>query len=378
MIYLDYNATTPCDQRVVAAMLPFFTEKFGNASTKIHRYGWIADQAVEQARKEVADLIHADPSEIIFTSGATESCNLAIKGVFEKYKTKGNHIITCQTEHYAVLDTCRNLENKGAVVTYLSVDENGLIDLKELENAIQESTILIAVMYGNNETGVIQPIAGIAEIAKARKVLFFTDATQAVGKTEVDVIKGGIDLMALSAHKIYGPKGVGALYVRRKNPRVPLTEQMNGGGQERGMRSGTLNVPGIVGLGKACSILQESGKEEQERLKDFQTEIEQFFIAENNALINGGKANRLPNVSNISFEEVASQRLIAALNHEFAFSLGSACTSAAQGPSHVLTAMGLMPKIIQGSLRISMGRFTTEKEIQEVKRKFSKAVRELK
>lgn len=378
MIYLDYNATTPCDDRVLAEMLPYFTEKFGNASAKIHRYGWVANQAVEDARIQIATLINADPSEIIFTSGATESCNLATKGVFERYKTKGNHIITCATEHHAVLDSCKHLENLGASITYLSVDNSGLIDLKKLEDAIQDNTILIAIMYGNNETGVIQDIEKIGAIAKAKKVLFFTDATQAIGKTKVDVIHDGIDLLALSAHKIYGPKGVGALFVRRKNPRVALIAQMDGGGQEKNWRSGTYNVTGIVGMGKACHIYLKEGKEEQNRLKKLQYEIEQFFIEDNAAIINGAKSKRLPNVSNIAFEGIDAQRLITNLNNEFAFSLGSACTSATDGPSHVLTAMGLSNTIIKGSIRISIGRMTTSAEIQELKKKFSAAIGNLK
>lgn len=378
MIYLDYNATTPCDERVLAEMLPYFTEKFGNASAKIHRYGWVANQAVEDARLQVATLINADPSEIIFTSGATESCNLAIKGVFERYKTKGNHIITCATEHHAVLDSCKHLEDIGAYITYLGVDNNGLIDLEEMENAIQENTILIAIMFGNNETGVIQEIEKIATIAKERKVLFFTDATQAIGKTKVDVMMDGIDLLAMSAHKIYGPKGIGALFVRRKNPRVSLIAQMDGGGQEKGRRSGTYNVPGIVGMGKACQIYLEEGKEEPNRLSKFQQEIEEFFVKDDAAVINGVKSKRLSNVSSIAFDGIDAQRLITNLNNEFAFSLGSACTSAVEGPSHVLTAMGLSNTIIKGSIRISIGRMTTSFEIKEIKKKFSAAVRKLK
>ena len=378
MIYLDYNATTPCDPRVLSEMLPYFTEKFGNASAKIHRFGWVANQAVENARQLVASLINADSSEIIFTSGATESCNLAIKGVFERYASKGNHIITCSTEHHAVLDSCKSLEQKGARVTYLKVDENGLINLSELENAIQSNTILIAIMYANNETGVIQEVQKISAIAKQKKVLFFTDATQAVGKTDVDVIADEIDLLALSAHKIYGPKGVGALYVRRRNPRVSLTAQIDGGGQEKGIRSGTYNVPGIVGMGKACQILIDEAVDEQNRYRIYQHEMEQFFIKENDAIINGAKSKRTSNVSNISFEGIDAQRLVAKLNNEFAFSLGSACTSAVQGPSPVLTAMGLASTIIKGSIRISIGRNTTSSEIIELKKQFSEAVRSLK
>ena len=265
-IYLDNNATTPMDPRVLEAMTPYFLEHYGNAASRNHPFGWEAEEAVDYARGQVAKLIGADPKEIIFTSGATEADNLAIKGVFEMYASKGNHIITATTEHKAVLDTCKHIEKLGGEVTYLPVNAEGLIDLNELEAAIKPTTILVAIMYANNEIGTIQPVKEISAIAKKKGVLFFTDATQAVGKIPVDVIKDGIDLMSFSAHKMYGPKGVGALYVRRKNPRVKVTAQIDGGGHERGMRSGTLNVPGIVGFGKACELCQLEMEEETKRL----------------------------------------------------------------------------------------------------------------
>ena len=378
MIYLDYNATTPCDPEVLQAMLPYFTEKFGNAGSKTHTFGWKADEAVEQARRQVADLINAVPQELVFTSGATESCNLAIKGVYETYARKGrNHIITCRTEHNAVLDTCKNLEGKGAEVTYLEVDKDGLIDTGTLAGAITERTALIVIMYANNETGVLQPVQDIGAIAKKHKVLFFTDATQAVGKISVDVLEDQVDLLALSAHKIYGPKGVGALYCRRRNPRVQLTEQNNGGGQERGLRSGTLNVPGIVGFGKACSILKEKRVQEEKKLRFLRDTLEQSFLKESFIFVNGGHAKRLPNVSNVAFEGVRAPSLVSALNHQFAFSLGSACTAAVQRPSHVLKAMGLPESRINASVRISIGRFTEEKDIKMTETAFIKAAKYL-
>lgn len=378
MIYLDYNATTPCDPAVLHAMLPYFSEKFGNAGSRSHAYGWVADEAIEHARKQVADLIHATPHEIIFTSGATESCNLAIKGVFEKYVQKGKHIITAVTEHHAVLDTCKALERIGAEVTYLPVNEQGLIDLPELEAAIRPDTVLIGLMYANNETGVLQSVAEIGKVAKRHQVLFFTDATQALGKVPVDVIADDIDLMAISAHKIYGPKGIGALYVRRKGPRVSLAGQIDGGGQEHGLRSGTLNVPGIVGFGRACMLMQEEMESEPARIKKMRDELEHVFLTEKDSYINGAGTTRLPNVLNIAFEGVQAARLLKELNHQFAFSLGSACTSAIQGPSHVLMGMGFSEERISGSLRISLGRFNTSGELREVMHVFPAAVKRLK
>jgi cysteine desulfurase len=374
MIYLDYNATTPCDPAVVEAMLPYFTQKFGNAASRTHPYGWIADEAVEQARKQVAELINAAPQEVVFTSGSTEGCNLALKGAFEMYTTKGKHIITCATEHKAVLDTCRHLERQGAEITYLNVDPDGLINPETLQKAIRPDTILIAVMYANNETGVIQPVKQIGDIARRHKVLFFTDATQAVGKLKVDVQKDNIDILALSAHKFYGPKGVGALYIRRKDPRVRLMPQIDGGGHERGYRSGTLNVPGIVGLGKAAGISMAQMDAEAARLCNLRDELERVLLQLNGTRINGSVASRMAHVSNISFEKIKAERLVSLLNSEIAFSVGSACTSASQEPSHVLQAMGFDEERIKGSVRLSLGRYTTKAEVDFAIAKFTEAI----
>ncbi len=362
-IYLDNNATTPMDPRVLEAMLPYFVEKFGNAASRNHSFGWVAEEAVDYAREQVAKLINADPKEIIFTSGATESDNLALKGVFEMYASKGNHIITATTEHKAVLDTCKHIEKMGGQVTYLEVNPEGLIDLKELENAITDKTILIAIMYGNNEIGVIQPVREISTIARKHGVLFFTDATQAVGKIPVDVQADGIDLMAFSGHKMYGPKGVGALYVRRKNPRVKVTAQMDGGGHERGMRSGTMNVPGIVGLGKACEICMNEMEAEAKRLSVMRDRLENGLIELEEAYVNGSKEHRLPHVSNISFKYVEGEGLMMGFNKNIALSSGSACTSASLEPSYVLKALGLGDDLAHSSLRFGLGRFTTDEQI---------------
>ncbi|WP_317047147.1 IscS subfamily cysteine desulfurase [Taibaiella soli] len=362
-IYLDNNATTPMDPRVLEAMLPYFTEKFGNAASRSHAFGWAAEEAVDYAREQVAKLINADPKEIIFTSGATEGDNLAIKGVFEMYASKGNHIITCVTEHKAVLDTCKHIEKQGGEVTYLPVQENGLVDLAELEKAITSKTILIAIMYGNNEVGVIQPVREISAIARKHGVLFFTDATQAVGKIPVDVLADGIDLMTFSGHKMYGPKGVGALYVRRKNPRVKVTAQMDGGGHERGMRSGTLNVPGIVGLGKACEICMNEMEEEGKRLSILRDKLQNGLMALEEAYVNGSIEHRLPHVANISFKYVEGEGLMMGFNKNIALSSGSACTSASLEPSYVLKALGLGDDLAHSSLRFGLGRFTTEEQI---------------
>ncbi len=362
-IYLDNNATTPMDPRVLEAMLPYFVEKFGNAASRNHSFGWVAEEAVDYAREQVAKLINADPKEIIFTSGATESDNLALKGVFEMYASKGNHIITATTEHKAVLDTCKHIEKLGGQVTYLDVNPEGLIDLKELENAITDKTILIAIMYGNNEIGVIQPVREISAIARKHGVLFFTDATQAVGKVPVDVQADGIDLMAFSGHKMYGPKGVGALYVRRKNPRVKVTAQMDGGGHERGMRSGTMNVPGIVGLGKACEICMNEMESEAARLSVMRDRLENALMELEEAYVNGSKEHRLPHVSNISFKYVEGEGLMMGFNKNIALSSGSACTSASLEPSYVLKALGLGDDLAHSSLRFGLGRFTTDEQI---------------
>jgi cysteine desulfurase len=362
-VYLDNNATTPMDPSVLEAIIPFFSTYFGNAASSTHQFGWQAEEAVKQAREQVAQLIHAEPEEIVFTSGATESDNLALKGIYEMYASKGNHIITVKTEHKAVLDSCYHLEKKGVEVTYLNVRENGLIDLKELEKSIKAQTILISVMYANNETGVIQSIKEVSSIAKKRGVLFFSDATQAVGKIPVDVKEDGIDLMSFSAHKIYGPKGVGAFYVRRKDPRVRITAQIDGGGHERGMRSGTLNVPGIVGFGKACEFSLNEMKKDAEKSCRLRNKLENELLKINGAEVNGDRNSRLPNTSNMSFKYINSAEVIANLSDKIALSSGSACTSATHKPSYVLKALGLTDEMALSSLRFGLGRFTTEEEI---------------
>ncbi|GAB2531661.1 IscS subfamily cysteine desulfurase [Rufibacter soli] len=361
-IYLDNNATTPMDPRVLEAMLPYFTNHFGNAASRNHPFGWAAEEAVDYAREQIAALINCNPKELIFTSGATESDNLAIKGVFEMYSSKGNHIITATTEHKAVLDTCKHIEKLGGQVTYLPVNSEGLIDLKELEAAITDKTILIAIMYGNNEVGVIQPIREIGQIAKKHGVLFFSDATQAVGKIPVDVETDGIDLMAFSGHKMYGPKGVGALYVRRKNPRVKVTAQMDGGGHERGMRSGTLNVPGIVGLGKAAEVARLDMESDTKRIKAMRDYLETELLQMEESYLNGNKEHRLPHVSNISFKYVEGEGLMMGVK-DIAVSSGSACTSASLEPSYVLKAMGMSDDLAHSSLRFGLSRFTTQEEV---------------
>ena len=362
-IYLDHNATTPMDPRVLEAMLPYFVENFGNAASRNHSFGWQAEEAVDYAREQIAQLIGADPKEIIITSGATEGDNLGIKGVFEMYASKGNHIITCTTEHKAVLDTCKHLEKLGAEVTYLEVQPDGLIDLKQLEAAMKPTTILVAIMYANNEIGVIQPVKEIGAIAKKHGALFFTDAVQAVGKIPVDVIADGIDIMAFTAHKMYGPKGVGALYVRRKNPRVKVTAQMDGGGHERGMRSGTLNVPGIVGFGKACEVARLDMAADTERISKLRDKLENALTQIEESYVNGNPAHRLPHVSNISFKYVEGEGLMMGFNKDIALSSGSACTSASLEPSYVLKALGLGDDLAHSSLRFGLGRNTTEEQI---------------
>ncbi len=375
-IYLDYNATTPVDKRVLETMLPYFTEKFGNASSRTHAFGWIAEDAVKTAREQAALLINCLAQEIIFTSGATEAINLAIKGVWENYQTKGKHIITVQTEHKAVLDTCKSLERKGAEVTYLSVDRGGLIDLEELRNSLTSQTILAAVMYANNETGVIQPIKQIADLVHANNSIFMCDATQAVGKINCNVEEEHVDLMCFSAHKFYGPKGVGALYVRRKNPRVTLYPQIEGGGHERGLRSGTLNVTGIVGLGKACEIAQREMWDDSIRISKLRTKLEQHLCDLENVFVNGSTKNRLFNVSNITFQGIRSETLINKIPN-IAVSMGSACTSAIAEPSHVLKAMGLSNEDSFSAVRFSLGKYTTEAEINEVIEMLSRAAAEI-
>lgn len=361
-IYLDNNATTPLDPRVLEAMMPYLTEVFGNAASRNHPFGWAAEEAVDYARDQIAGLINCDPKEIIFTSGATESDNLAIKGIFEMYAQKGNHIITTTTEHKAVLDTCKHIEKIGGKVTYLPVNSEGLIDLAELEAAMTPQTILVSIMYGNNETGTIQPIREIAAIAHKHGALFMTDGTQAVGKIPVDVQADGIDLMAFTAHKMYGPKGVGALYVRRKNPRVKVTAQMDGGGHERGMRSGTLNVPGIVGLGKACELAKQEMAADAVRLGAMRDRLEKELLTLEESYVNGSVKHRLPHVANISFKYVEGEGLMMGVK-DLAVSSGSACTSASLEPSYVLKALGLSDDLAHSSLRFGLSRFTTDEQI---------------
>lgn len=375
-IYLDNNATTRMDPRVLDAMLPYFTEHFGNAASRSHPFGWKAEEAVDYAREQIAKLINADEREIIFTSGATESDNLALKGVADMYARKGDHIVTVVTEHKAVLDTARHLEKQGKKVTFLSVGKDGLIDLNELENAVTDKTILVSVMFANNEIGVIQPIKEIAKIAHAKGALFFTDATQAVGKIPVDVEEYGIDLMAFTAHKMYGPKGVGALYVRRKNPRVKVTAQMDGGGHERGMRSGTLNVAGIVGFGKACELCANELLDDAVRTSRLRDKLETELTKIEESYVNGHKQHRLPHVSNISFKYVEGEGLMMGIK-DIAVSSGSACTSASLEPSYVLKALGLDDELAHSSLRFGLSRFTTEEEIDYTIGSVTRAVNQL-
>jgi cysteine desulfurase len=365
-IYFDNHATTQVDPRVVEAMLPYFTDKYGNAASRNHEYGWKAEEAVENARGQIAKLINATPKEIVFTSGATESTNLAIKGAAEMYREKGNHIITQVTEHKATLDTCKRLEKNGYEVTYLAVQKDGRINLDELRKAITPKTILISIMYANNEIGVVQPIAEIGKIAKEKGVFFHVDGVQAVGKIPVDVQKDGIDLMSISAHKIYGPKGVGALYVRRKNPRVQLSSQIDGGGHERGMRSGTLNVPGIVGLGKACELCQQEMAAETTKLFALRERLRESIMSRlDETFINGSMEHRLPHNINISFAYVEGESLLMGIN-DIAVSSGSACTSATLEPSYVLKALGVGEDLAHTSIRFGLGRFNTEEEVDYV------------
>jgi cysteine desulfurase len=362
-IYLDYHATTPCDPRVIEELLPWLGTNFGNASSRQHAYGRQAAAAVQIAREQVAALIHASPEEIIFTSGATESINLALKGAAYLYHSKGRHIITAQSEHSAVLDTCRRLEKQGYELTYLPVDAFGLISLEALEQAIKPHTILIAVMVANNETGVIQPVHEISRIARSRNILFISDATQAAGKIPIDIEEDGIDLLACSAHKLYGPKGIGALYIRRRNPRVRLEPLLDGGGHEKGLRSGTLNVPGIVGFGKAAELAAVEIKSESERIRQLRDRLESALLQLDKIARNGHKTSRLPTVTNLSFGYTEAQALQSALNRELAVSAGSACAAGSTEPSHVLRAMGLGENLARSSVRFSLGRFSTDKEI---------------
>ena len=376
-VYFDNHATTQMDPRVLKAMLPYFTEYFGNAASRNHSFGWEAEKAVDKARKQIADLIGATPKEIIFTSGATESNNLAIKGVAEMYGEKGNHIITAATEHKAVLDTCKKLEKEGFRVTYLPLKEDGLLDLDLLRQAITDKTILVTIMYANNEIGVIQPIAEIGKICHERGVLFHTDGVQAVGKVPVNVIKANIDMMSITGHKIYGPKGVGALYVRRKSPRVQLTAQMDGGGHERGMRSGTMNTPGIVGLGEACAICQQDMAEESKRLSHLRDKLKSKLESElDEVFINGTMEHRLPHNLNMSFAYVEGESLLMGIN-DIAVSSGSACTSATLEPSYVLKALGVGDDLAHTSIRFGLGRFNTEEEVDYVADRMISVVRKL-
>ncbi len=364
LIYLDNNATTPVDPRVVEVMIPYFTQHPGNAASRNHPFGWVAEEAVDNARNQVAKLVNVSPKEIIFTSGATEADNLALKGVFEMYARKGNHIITVKTEHKAVLDSCKKIEKKGGEVTYLDVNPDGLINLDDLENAIKENTILVSIMWANNETGVIQPMEEIGAICKKHGVLFMSDATQAVGKIHIDPKAVGVHLLAFSAHKMYGPKGVGALYVSRKNPRVKVTSQMDGGGHERGMRSGTLNVPAIVGFGKACEIAMNEMDSDAKRVSKLRDKLETALLNKlEESYVNGNVNHRMPHVTNISFKHVEGEGLMMTFNQNVAVSSGSACVSASLEPSYVLTSMGLGDELAHSSIRFSLGRFTTEEEI---------------
>jgi cysteine desulfurase len=376
-IYMDYHATTPVDPRVLEAMMPFFNQHFGNPASRNHAFGWEAEEAVENARKQVADLIGATAKEVIFTSGATESNNLAIKGVAEMYREKGNHIITCVTEHKAVIDTCKKLEKQGARVTYLPVQKDGRINLDDLRAAITDKTILITIMAANNEIGVLQPIAEIGAIAKEKGIIFHTDAVQIAGKVPFSVNEAKVDLASITAHKLYGPKGVGALFVRRRNPRVLLAEQINGGGHERGMRSGTLNVPGIVGFGKAAELARLEMATESQRLRTLRDALNAKLHANLDEIyVNGSMEHRLPHNLNISFAYVEGESLLMGIN-DVAVSSGSACTSASLEPSYVLKALGAGDDLAHSSIRFGLGRWTTDEEVDYVVEKLTTVVRRL-
>jgi cysteine desulfurase len=376
-IYMDNHATSPLDPRVLEAMMPYLTGIFGNAASRNHSFGWEAEQAVETAREQVAKLIGATAKEIIFTSGSTESNNLALKGIAEMYRERGNHIITQVTEHKAILDTCKRLEKSGYRVTYLPVKADGLIDLEDLKRAMDEKTILVSIMFANNEIGVVQPVTEIGKLCRERGVLFHTDAVQAVGKIPVDVNAMHIDVLSLTAHKLYGPKGVGALYVRRRNPRVQISEQINGGGHERGMRSGTLNVPGIVGLGKACAIAQQEMAAEAMRLSKLRDKLKAKLEGSLDYIhVNGSMESRLPNNLNISFVYVEGESLLMGIN-DVAVSSGSACTSATLEPSYVLKALGLGDDVAHSSIRFGLGRFNSEAEVDYVADKVIDVVKKL-
>jgi cysteine desulfurase len=377
-VYMDNHATTRVDPRVLDAMIPYFTEKFGNAASRNHSFGWEAEEAVDRARNQIAALIGAKSKEIIFTSGATESDNLAIKGVVEFYKEKGNHIITCVTEHKAVLDSCRALERAGkATVTYLPVDKYGMVDPDAVRNAITDKTVLITIMWANNEIGTLHPVAEIGKIAKAKGVIFHCDAVQAIGKVPVDFEKSGVDLASITAHKLYGPKGIGAIYVRSKGPRVRLSPMMDGGGHERGMRSGTLNVPGIVGLGTACEIASKEMAEESQRLIGLRNQLQAgIFERLDEVYVNGHPTERLPGNLNVSFAYVEGESLLMGI-HDIAVSSGSACTSATLEPSYVIRALGIDEELAHSSIRFGLGRFNTEEEVDYVTERVSKEVKRL-
>ena len=377
-VYMDNHATTRVDSRVLDAMLPYFTEKFGNAASRNHSFGWEAEEAVDRSRNQIAALIGAKSKEIIFTSGATESDNLAIKGVVEFYKDKGNHIISCVTEHKAVLDSCRALERAGkATVTYLQVDKYGMVDPDAVRRAISDQTVLITIMWANNEIGTIHPIAEIGRIAKEKGIIFHCDAVQAIGKVPVDFEKAGVDLASITAHKIYGPKGIGAIYVRSKGPRVRLTPQMDGGGHERGMRSGTLNVPGIVGLGAACEIAGMEMPEEARRLIQLRSQLQAgLFERLDEIYVNGHPTERLPGNLNVSFAYVEGESLLMGIN-DIAVSSGSACTSATLEPSYVIRALGIGDELAHSSIRFGLGRFNTLEEVDYVTDRVSKEVKRL-
>ena len=376
-IYLDNHATTRTDPRVVEAMVPYFTEHFGNAASRSHAFGWKAEEAVDRARGQVAELLGADPREVVFTSGATESNNLAIKGAAAMYRRQGDHVVTVQTEHRAVLDPCRRLEREGFRVTFLPVDRFGLVSPQQVAEALTPETILVSVMLANNEVGTLQPVAEIGAVCKARKILLHCDATQAVGKIPVNIDALGVDLLSLSAHKLYGPKGVGALYVRRRNPAVRLEPILDGGGHERGMRSGTLNVPGVVGLGAACELAGSLMAEEADRCRRLRDRLHEGLTAAlPGVTLNGHPVERLPNNLNLSFADVHGEALLMALR-TIAVSSGSACTSASVEPSYVLRAMGVPDELAHGSLRFGVGRFNTEEEIDYTIEEVTRVVRHL-
>jgi cysteine desulfurase len=379
VIYMDNQATTPVDGRVLEAMLPYLRDQFGNAASRNHPYGWAAEEAVDQAREQIAQLIGAKGKEIIFTSGATESDNLAVKGVVEFYKDKGNHVITCVTEHKAILDTCKALERAGkATVTYLPVDRYGQVSLDDLRNAVTDKTILISIMYANNEIGTLHPIREIGKLAKEKGILFHCDATQGVGKVPVNVEHDGIDLLSMTAHKMYGPKGCGALYVRAKGPRVRLTPMIDGGGHERGMRSGTLNVPGIVGFGKASELCGQGLEQEAAKLISLRTKLYNGLTSQlEDVFLNGHPTQRIPGNLNLSFSYVEGESFLMGVNKEIALSSGSACTSASLEPSYVLKALGVGDELAHTSIRFGLGRFNTEEDVDFVVNRVVEVVRRL-